>query len=256
MSNPKRGLLTIATVLAAVVATALLPVAAEASGQYPTGRTGIDISYPSCSRTIPANEPFGIVGVNGGRAYTDNACAAAEAHSFTNVSIYVNTGLYTDGSYFAKAMSYGRCAGKDRSCGAYWYGYLAGLEAYRYAKSQKLAGAATWWLDVELMNDWNGDTALNDRSILGEHQAIADMTPATSTKPRAVIGVYARAGEWATITGGGLAAHHWPVWYATGLTKQTTTQLARYCTKSFTASPVQIVQWIGPGYLNDLDYGC
>jgi hypothetical protein len=256
MPTPTRRLLAIATVLSAVVATALLPVAAEASGQYPTGRTGIDISYPSCSRAIPANEPFGIVGVNGGRVYTDNPCAAAEAHAFKNVSIYVNTGLYTGGTYFAQAMKYGGCATRDLSCGAYWYGYLAGLEAVRYAKSQKLDGAATWWLDVEAMNDWNASTALNDRSIIGEHQAIADSTPATATKPRAVIGVYARAGEWATITGGGLAPHHWPVWYATGLTKQTITQLARYCTKSFTASTVQIVQWIGPGTLNDLDYGC
>jgi hypothetical protein len=256
MPTPKRTLLAITTVLSAVVATALLPVAAQASGQYPTGSTGIDISYPSCSRVISPTVPFGIVGVNGGRPYTDNTCAAAEGHAFKNVSIYVNTGLYTGGTYFARAMAYGGCAAKDRGCGAYWYGYLAGIEAYRYAKSQKLAGVATWWLDVELMNDWNSDTALNDRSILGEHQAIADMTPATPTRPRAAIGVYARAGEWSTITGGGLAAHHWPVWYATGLTKQTTQQLARYCTKSFTASKVQIVQWIGAGTLNDLDYGC
>jgi hypothetical protein len=256
MSTPKRTLLAVAGILSAVVATAILPVAAEASGPYPTGRVGSDLSYPSCSHPVPANEPFGIVGVNGGRAYTDNPCAATEAHAFKNVSIYVNTGLYTDGTYFARAMTYGGCAATDRSCGAYWYGYLAGLEAYRYAKSQKLAGAATWWLDVELMNDWNTDTGLNDRSILGEHQAIADMTPATATEPRAAIGVYARAGEWSTITGGGLARHHWPVWYATGLRNQTTSQLARFCTKSFTASSVQLVQWIGPGTLNDLDYGC
>ncbi|HEY0373638.1 MAG TPA: hypothetical protein VGC94_02520 [Amnibacterium sp.] len=256
MPNPRRRLLGVVAVLCAVVTSALVPVAAQASGQYPTGRTGIDISYPSCSRVIAPGVPFGIVGVNGGRPYSDNPCAAAEAHAFTNVSLYVNTGLYTGGSFFAKAMAYGGCAAKDRSCGAYWYGYLAGLEAYRYAKAQGLAGAATWWLDVEVMNDWSTSTALNDRSILGEHQAIADLTPATGTRPRAVIGVYARAGEWSTITGGGLATRHWPVWLATGLTKQTTTQLARFCTKSFTASKVQIVQWIGPGTLNDLDYGC
>ena len=38
----------------------------------------------------------------------------------------------------------------------------------------------------------------------------------------------------------------------------TTAQLRTYCApaKSLTSGPVQVVQWIGPGYLNDLDYGC
>jgi hypothetical protein len=256
MNRLNRILLAGATVVGAVVAAALVPAAANASGPYPSGSTGIDISYPSCSRVVPPNEPFGIVGVGGGRVYTDNGCAASQAEQLRNVSLYINTGLYTGGTYFAQAMAYGGCAPKDRSCGAYWYGYLAGVHAYRYAASQKLAGATTWWLDVELMNTWDSSTALNDRSIIGEHQAIADLTPATSTRPRAAIGVYARSGEWATITGGGLAAHHWPVWYATGLTKQTTKQLAGYCSASFTASKVQIVQWIGSGTLDDLDYGC
>jgi hypothetical protein len=256
MKKIRRMALVTAAAAAALVGAVLVPAPAEALGQYQPGRTGIDISYPSCDQPVPRNEPFGIVGVSGGRVYTDNSCAAAEAAKFSNVSIYVNTGLNTAGSYFSQAMAYGKCAVGDRSCGAYWYGYLAGVHAYKYAVSQKLQGARTWWLDVEVMNTWNDHTALNDRSILGEHQALADETRATATKPKAVIGVYARSGEWSTITGGRLAAHKWPVWYATGLRHQTSKQLAGYCTRSFTASKVQIVQWIGKGFLNDLDYGC
>jgi hypothetical protein len=255
MKRLGRGVLGGAAAVAAVVGALVAPVSAQALGQYATGTSGIDISYPSCSATVPADADFGIVGVSGGRVYTDNSCAQAEAAHFSNVSIYLNTGLVTTGNYFSQAMQYGNC-GKDRSCGAYWYGYLAGVHAYDYAVSQGLAGSATWWLDVETTNSWNSKTTLNNQSILGEHQAIADSTPATATSPRAVIGVYARPGQWSKITGGGLKSHAWPVWYATGLQNQTSTQLAGYCTQSFTSAPVSIVQWIGSGYLNDRDYGC
>lgn len=67
-----------------------------------------------------------------------------------------------------------------------------------------------------------------------------------------------RPGGWATIAGGGLAPYRWPAWYATGLKQQTTQQLQQDCAavRSFTAGSVQVVQWIGPGRLNDLEYGC
>jgi hypothetical protein len=71
-----------------------------------------------------------------------------------------------------------------------------------------------------------------------------------------VVGVYARPGQWSKITGGGLKSQAWPVWYATGLQNQTPTQLAQYCSQSFTSGPVYIVQWIGSGTLNDRDYAC
>jgi hypothetical protein len=243
--------------VAAVVGAVVIPLSAQALGQYSTGRVGVDISFPSCAQPVSSTAAFGIVGVSGGRVYTDNACAAAEASHFRNRSIYVNTGLNTSSVYFAQAMDYGSCAG-SKACGAYWYGYLAGVHAYNYAKRQHLQGTPTWWFDVELMNTWSSSTALNDASIRGEHDGLAAMTPATKATPRPAIGVYARAGEWRTITGGGLKSHRWPVWFATGLKHQTTAQLRAYCgpTKSLTSGAVQVVQWIGPGTLNDLDYGC
>lgn len=250
------GLITAAAVVG-LLGAVLGSASAQASGEYPTGLTGIDISFPSCSHPIASGEPFGIVGVSGGRVDTDNSCAAAEARHFTHLSLYVNTGLDTTGSYFTQAMDYGSCNG-DRRCGAYWYGFLAAVHAYNYAKREHLQGATTWWLDVELMNTWNTKTSLNDASIWGEHQGLAAMTAPAGSGRRPTIGVYARPGEWATITGGGLASHHWPVWYATGLKNRTAKQLRQDCApgRSFTAGPVQVVQWIGPGYLNDLDYGC
>lgn len=248
------------TAMAAVVGAVLVPSAAQASGQYLPGTSGIDISYPSCNTTVPTDIAFGIVGVSGGRVYTDNACARAEADAIatvdgtstpdmSKVSIYVNTGLVTNGSYFSTAAADYNC-GKNRSCGAYYYGFEAGQHAYQYAQTHGLAGVATWWLDVETTNTWSGQDALNIQSIQGEYDAI------TRLAAGATVGVYARPGQWSKITGTGLSSSGWPVWYATGLQNQTDQQLATYCGKSFTGGPVEIIQWIGPGTLNDRDYAC
>lgn len=253
----KRAALIITVTIGALVGALLGPVSAQASGAYPAGSTGVDISFPSCSSTIASGAAFGIVGVSGGRVYTDNDCAKAEAAHFPHLSLYINTGLTTGGTYFAQAMDYGSCNGNVH-CGAYWYGFLAAVRAYNYANREHLQGVGTWWLDVELMNTWNDDTRLNAAAILGEHNGLAAMTATPAGTPRPVIGVYARLGEWNTITGGHLATRRWPVWFATGLTNRTTAELQQYCAPggSFTAGPVQVVQWIGPGRLNDLDYGC
>jgi hypothetical protein len=64
-------------------------------------RTGNDISFPQCGKTLPTGQAFGIVGVNGGTAATTNEClsvqlqwAAKSANNNPNqpaVQVYVNT---------------------------------------------------------------------------------------------------------------------------------------------------------------------
>src|SRR5437899_2627639 len=44
----------------------------------PPASAGYDVSYPQCSSTLPSRPDFGIVGVNGGRAYAANPCLAAQ----------------------------------------------------------------------------------------------------------------------------------------------------------------------------------
>src|SRR5438309_4705776 len=56
---------------------------------------GVDISWPQCGPLgMPAVQPgFAIVGINGGRPFTDNSCLAREvsyAKSRTGVSAYLN----------------------------------------------------------------------------------------------------------------------------------------------------------------------
>src|SRR5260370_36921525 len=86
-----------ALVLAIPVVAAMSALAA--TDPYPTGLTGYDVSYPQCGGTAAAGS-FGIVGVNGGRPFTNNSCLGAEyaaAPKSTAPSLYINTG-YT-GAY-------------------------------------------------------------------------------------------------------------------------------------------------------------
>lgn len=92
--------LLISLILAANSSTVL---AAGKPAPAPDTRTGIDVSWPQCGKTLPTKLPFAIVGVNGGTANTTNECLAAQLTWATTtttganpnqpaVQLYVNTG--------------------------------------------------------------------------------------------------------------------------------------------------------------------
>src|SRR6266567_5294694 len=112
---------------------------ALAFGIYPGGTTGNDISYPQCgSNSYPQNS-FGIVGVTGGRAFTDNSCLSQEfawaSKLSTPASLYMNLNSPI-GSTASKGMTgpYGTCKKSDKLCLAENYGYNAAQDAYTYAQ--------------------------------------------------------------------------------------------------------------------------
>src|SRR5216683_2175263 len=64
-------------------------------------KVGNDISYPQCGQILPNGQGFGIVGINGGLATTDNPCLSTEllwanqslgTPNQAKVQLYVNTG--------------------------------------------------------------------------------------------------------------------------------------------------------------------
>src|SRR3954469_3250331 len=179
-----RRLLALATPLIVIVFTAGV---AAAQGQYISGTTGTDISWPNCNASVPKSA-FGIVGVTGGKGFSPNSCAKAEASKFSNLSLYVNTG-YPGQSYGLKYQNAPKaCLPTDLNCLAYNYGYNAGQYALNYAQSQGLS-SAMWWLDVETANSWTTDYAQNIQSLQGE-------TDALKTAGVTTVGVYSTTAQW------------------------------------------------------------
>jgi hypothetical protein len=220
------------------------PVAAAAQGQYASGSTGFDVSFPNCSASISDKSAFGIVGVTGGLNFSQNTCLKAEAAHFVNLSVYTNTG-YPGSSYALAYQNAPRtCGTTDLTCLAYNYGYNAGQYAFNYAQSNGVY-SNTWWLDVETMNSWTNDTAQNQASLQGQIDALRSVGVVT-------VGVYSTTAQWGTITGSwqnGL-----PSWGATTWT--TAKQAAKYCTgHEFTGGPSYLMQFT-PKRSLDQDYAC
>ena len=152
----------------ALMAFVLTTGVAAAQGQYSKGTTGVYISWPNCTTSVPT-VTFGIVGVTDGQGYSTNPCIAKEASYFKNLSLYVNTGWYNKSTHI-NATAPKVCATGDNNCLAYNYGYNAGLYSINAAMGVGVS-SATWWLDVETGNTWNTNVVQNQNSLQGEHDA-------------------------------------------------------------------------------------
>lgn len=231
------------TVFVFVVVALAFSRHAFASSYYDKGATGVDVSSPNCATSIP-KVGYGIVGVTGGMVYSQNNCAAAEASHFSDLSLYVNTGLNTSQSstYYNQAQT--GCNG-DSDCAAYNYGYNAAQSAINYAKNQGLS-SSKWWLDVETMNTWSNDTHQNQKSIQGQYDAML-------SNGAIMVGVYSTTAQWQTITGGW--KNNWPSWGAT--TWSTAKQASKYCSgHEFTGGPSLLMQFQPPKAKLDQDVAC
>ena len=217
---------------------------ASAQTQYVSGTIGVDVSHPNCTTKLPAAS-FGVVGVTGGLVYSTNGCLKAEAANFSNLSLYMNTGLNADplnSTYYQQAQV--GCNG-DTYCAAYNYGRNAAQSALNYAVSQGVH-ATTWWLDVETMNTWNSDVVQNQRSLQGAYDAL-------SASGATTIGAYSTTAQWQSVTGGW--KNSWANWGATTWT--TAKQAASYCTgHQFTGGPSLLMQYKSKQSKVDQDYAC
>jgi hypothetical protein len=216
---------------------------AFASSVYATGSTGVDVSYPNCKVAVPSVN-FGIVGVTSGLVYSHNSCVAAEAKHFSNLSLYVNTGLNASksSSYYVQAQR--GCDG-NVYCAAYNYGYNAAEDALSYAQSQGLF-SQKWWLDVETSATWNKNTLQNQSSLQGEYNALAESGVT-------LIGVYGTTAQWQSITGNW--QNDWPSWGATTWTAAK--QAQTYCTgHQFTGGPSLLMQFKSKQSKLDQDIAC
>lgn len=234
--------LKLVSALIVILSPLLVSGTALAFGPYSGGSTGVDVSFPNCSTKQPTGVSFGIVGVTGGKNFTQNNCLKQQASWFKNPSLYLNTG-YPGLSY---ALQYQnspvQCGNGDQNCLAYNYGYNATLYALNYAKNQNVT-SSTWWLDVETTNTWMSDSNQNVQSLTGVIEAL-QKNGITN------VGIYSTTYQWTFITLGW--QNNLPGWGAT--TWRTAKQAATYCSgHEFTGGPSWLMQYSGK---LDQDYAC
>src|SRR3954465_1274803 len=170
---------------------AAAPVSAVKTATHLSAGWGVDISWPQCGPLgMPAVQPgFAIVGINGGRPFTDNVCLSREvsyAKTRTGVAAYLNLDAPRSGD----ASAYGAKVALDGLARA----QRAGLQV------------PVLWLDVEVLNHWSTSGAVNVAVINGALRAL---------QQRGVTaGIYSSQAMWRQITGD--AGLNVPVWLATG----------------------------------------
>jgi hypothetical protein len=229
------------------VAWIALSSSALAYGIYSSAVGGNDISYPQCSTNdYPQNAHFGIVGVTGGKAFTNNPCLSTEfawASALSNPpSLYMNLNSPIGSTAFKGTTGpYGHCKGIDKRCQAKNYGYNAAQEAFRYATSQG-ASSSMWWLDIETANSWSSSPSLNRGTINGAVKFFKDRGIS--------VGIYSVPSMWSSITG--KYNNNLPTWVATSSTIP-----APYCssTSGFTGGSVYLVQYASSSGF-DSNYAC
>jgi len=253
-----------------VVALGLIVVAVliiVLSGSSPSA--GYDVSYPQCSDSYPSNPVFGVVGVNGGRSNTANACLSGELGwargapgqklpAQPPLSLYINTGNpgahhLPDWPSGGKAPVYGACNGLLTNACSYIYGEQRSAYSYHLvaALDRVSAKTAPWWLDVELTASWAGTYELNVAALQG---FIAGLHNAGATGP---IGIYSTSAQWKDISGltGQTTATalkgQFPDWLAS--TDTTVTQARHDCAAGgFTGVAPMLVQYRLGGFDADL----
>jgi hypothetical protein len=213
------------------------PAALAAGGRHRTGTQatrlatfwGVDVSWPQCDGIPALASGFAVVGVNGGRPFTDNPCLAQQvtyAKQRSGYAAYLNL----DAPRGEDPASYGARAAIDGLARA----TRAGLHLQ------------TIWLDVEVLNHWSHDASTNVGVINGAAAALQ--------KRGLTVGVYSSVPMWQDITGG--AAVTMPVWLATSVVDYRDVQ--PLCKAGLGGRPAEMAQYVASadGHLIDIDVLC
>jgi hypothetical protein len=220
----------------------------RATGAALDGAHGWDVSFPQCGGALPQDDlGFGIVGVTSGMTFTHNPCLGEQwrwALSTRAAGIYVNVNFPSNASELALGATSSRqrdCNGAI-SCIAYNFGFNGAADAVQYAREQGVVGVPLVWIDVEQLNYWTADTALNSVVLRGAVDAIREAGMD--------VGVYSTPYQYGRIAGGEVLGV--PVWSAGAPGFEAA---ASYCVeRSFGGGPVALVQLL-PGQF-DANLAC
>jgi hypothetical protein len=190
---------------------------------------GVDVSWPQCDGIPSLAAGFATVGVNGGRPFTDNPCLAQQVAYAKQRSGY------------AAYLNLDAPRGEDPKS----YGARAALDGLARARRAGLH-AQTIWLDVEVLNHWSDDAAMNVAVINGAASAL---------QSRGItVGIYSSVPMWQAITGG--ASVTMPVWLATSVLDYRDVQ--PLCKAGLGGRPAEMAQYVASanGQLIDIDVLC
>ncbi len=208
------SLLALSLVLS--LSTPALAVKSGGAGSPSAGQSklGNDVSFPQCGSRLPTGQAFGIVGVNGGLANTNNPCFTEQlawAHTSNGSTSQPKAALYVNTANPSKAAAtewpknnnvdgievsspYGTCTDTDGAACSYIYGYT---RAYEDATARNVPNPSMykWWLDVETGNSWSDtDLAANAASLEG-------MVAYFTSIKVAGLGIYSTSYQWNIIVG-------------------------------------------------------
>lgn len=228
--------------------------------------TGYDVSHPQCGAALPADAAFAVIGVNGGRVFSDNPCldelTAWAYQQESSPSYYANTANpgpllsahWPNGQRFPRACEAEYPANDSENC-SYDYGWMAAEDSYHHAYYAALEvfgeGAAepdgNWWLDVETSNTWqtlqDGPTP-PEQAHRNAAAALAGAVDYLTTEAQVrQVGFYSSSSQWQQITGGTgnrFAAN--PVWLA-GAGDRASALARCAASESFTGGRVELAQY-------------
>lgn len=205
-------------VLAAIAA--ILGLTGAASAALTT--IGNDVSYPQCGKALPYSPAFGVVGVNGGVATTDNPCLASQltwawrstgaVRQQPRAQLYVNTA--NPGEYVGSISTwpttgstpYGTCNGTNTAACSWQYGWSRASEdvgrltyAANIARVDARASSYTWWLDVEIANTWQQSGTLT--AAQARNRATLEGMTAYFAATGGRVGLYSTSYQWGVIVG-------------------------------------------------------
>jgi len=241
--------------------------------------TGIDVSWPQCGKTIPADQSFGIVGVNGELGNQPNPCFSTQlgwAANSAGGTAQDDTQLYalvqnpgaapgvswpTSNSFAGSTVTgspYGVCTpatdGTPRTTRAcsYVYGYGRAAANVGFTKLSD-PGQYRWWLDVETGLSHQTDVTQNRATLEG-------MIAAYSDKGIDELGIYSTGFQFGQIMGTVPATstiRPLPSWVAIG--DGTLAQAQAACSATpIAGGPILMTQYVTP-YGNveiDRDWSC
>jgi hypothetical protein len=231
-----------------------------------------DVSFPQCGTELPASARGGIIGVNGGRAFTSNPCMWEQLGWSKKLveppAFYANTG--NPGPWRSKKWPTGQQSPRECSASnpnslgcSFDYGWNAAKDSFRRAMdgaqkwngydratAQRRVANVDWWLDVETMNSWQ--TLMDEfgpgrESQERDTQALIGAVRALWDEGVERVGIYSTAYQWRLITGGWTVTRNWfsanPVWLAGFDDHEHATS---GCAKgTFTGGPVVMTQYLG-----------